>query len=228
MLLLVIVWARLGRQPAAEIPAAAEAATIGAAALRPQRSGESGPPRAEGASRSAGVPDDQLIDVKPAAVAVHTPTVDLPAVADLCADLARVLDGRDVPALLERTVKVLNAKGVVLWVIDTSGTFLRPLLLHGYPEKIVKRLGQLQVDADNLTSLAFRSLQAQSVNGTPDRFGAIAVPLVTGTGCVGVLAAELQRARSDSDTLSAAKMIAAQLAALAAPTGQESAGKAAG
>src|SRR5205085_5352848 len=113
--------------------------------------------------------------------------------------LARVLDGRDVPALLERTVKVLGAKGVVLWVIDTSGTFLRPLLLHGYPEKIVKRLGQLQVDADNLTSLAFRSLQPQSVNGNaPDTFGAIAVPLVTGTGCVGVLAAELQRAKSDA------------------------------
>jgi hypothetical protein len=162
----------------------------------------------------------------PAAVA--EPIVNLSEVAELCVDLAKVFDGREVPALLGRTVKVLDAKGLVLWVIDTSGTFLRPWLLHGYPEKVVQRLGSLQVDADNLTSLAFRSMQPQTANSrTPDTFGAVAVPLLTSTGCVGVLSAELRRQRPDRETLSAVRMIAAQLAALATPAGEGTSGKAA-
>ena len=166
--------------------------------------------------------------VAPPPAAVAEPIVNLSDVAELCVDLARVFDGREVPALLGRTVKVLDAKGLVLWVIDTSGTFLRPWLLHGYPDKVVQRLGSLQVDADNLTSLAFRSMQPQSANGrTSDTLGAVAVPLVTATGCVGVLSAELRRQRPDRETLSAVRMIAAQLAALATPAGESAAGKAA-
>jgi hypothetical protein len=145
--------------------------------------------------------------------------VNLPDVAELCVDFGRVLDGRDVPALLDRTIKVLNAKGLVLWVVDTSGTFLRPWLLHGYPEKVVQRLGSLQIDSDNMTSLAFRSRRSQAVNGTaPAAPGAIAVPLVTATGCVGVLSAEVSRSRPDHETLAVARMIAAQIATIVAPT----------
>jgi hypothetical protein len=184
---------------------------------------------AEGAAAAANVP----LSVPPPKGAVEeVPTaaaeVNLADVAELCVDLGRVLDGRDMPTLLERTARVLQAKGVVLWVIDTSGTFLRPLLSHGYPERVMLRLGVLQVDADNVTSLAFRSTQAQTISaGSVDTFGAIAVPLLTGTGCIGVLSAEIKRPRPNGETLSAAKLIAAQLAALAGPTGEASPEKAA-
>jgi hypothetical protein len=95
---------------------------------------------------------------------------------------------------------------------------LKPSLTHGYPERILMRLGALQVDADNMTSLAFRLMRAQVVNGAgPGTAGAIAVPLVTPSGCVGVLSAELRSHQPRPETLSLARIISAQLAALVSP-----------
>jgi hypothetical protein len=152
--------------------------------------------------------------------ATATSDVNLTEAADLCVDLARVLDSRDVPALFERAAKILGAKGLVLWVADTSGALLRPSLSHGYSEKVLARMSGLQMDGDNATALAFRSMQAQIVGASsPAGVGALAVPLVTATGCVGVLSAEVKKARPGSDTLSVAQMIAAQFSALVAPGG---------
>jgi hypothetical protein len=151
-------------------------------------------------------------------VPVPVPAIDLSAAANICVDLARVLDGADIPPLLERAARVLSAKGVVLWVVDGGGALLRPSLSHGYPEKILQRLGPLQTDADNVTSLAFRSLQPQILT-SPSRgsANAFAVPLITSSGCIGVLAAEVGRDRAGADTLAVASMFAAQLATLVAP-----------
>ena len=159
----------------------------------------------------------------PAAPVAHaTPAlkspVSLTAAAELCADLARVLDGRDVPALLEKTASLLDAKGLVLWAADTSGAMLRPSMSHGYPEKIVSRLRPLQVDGDNVTALAFRSMQTQSLPGaTSTEAAALAVPLVTGGGCVGVLAAEVRQSRPHPDLVQVARIVAAQFSTLVAP-----------
>jgi hypothetical protein len=80
------------------------------------------------------------------------------------------------------------------------------------------RLGPLQVDADNMTSLAYRSMRAQAVNGAgPGTAGAIAVPLVTPQGCVGVLSAELRRHQPGPETMPLARIISAQLSALVSP-----------
>jgi hypothetical protein len=150
--------------------------------------------------------------------ATAAPDVNLTEAADLCVDLARVLDSRDVPALFERAARILGAKGLVLWVADASGALLQPSLTHGYSEKVLARMRGLQMDGDNATALAFRSMQAQIVGASsPAGAGALAVPLVTATGCVGVLSAEVKRAKPGSDTLSVAQMIAAQFSALVAP-----------
>jgi GAF domain-containing protein len=155
----------------------------------------------------------------PGSVAPAPSEISLADAADLCVDLGKVLDGREVPALLERAASVLGASGVVLWVADSAGAMLRPSLTHGYPEKILARLGSLQVDGDNATSLAYRSMRAQVIRAAPPNTrGAIAVPLVTSSGCVGVLAAEVPRARPAQDTLAVARMISAQLAALVVPS----------
>ena len=83
---------------------------------------------------------------------------------------------------------------------------------------MVAKLGSLTIDADNLTSLAYRTLRAQTVNGdAPASPGAIAVPLLGASGCVGVLAAETLNQKPAHDVLPVAQMIAAQLAALVAP-----------
>lgn len=146
------------------------------------------------------------------------PAVSLTAAAELCGDLARVLDGRDVPALLERTATLLEAKGLVLWAADTSGAMLRPSLTHGYSEKIVNRLRPLQVDGDNVTALAYRSLETQSLPGaTSADPAALAVPLVTGSGCVGVLAAEVRQSKPHPDLVQVARIVAAQFSTLVAP-----------
>jgi hypothetical protein len=57
--------------------------------------------------------------------------------AELCADLARLMDSRDLPAIVERTAKLLDAKGIVLWAADAAAGHLQPALTHGYSERVV-------------------------------------------------------------------------------------------
>jgi hypothetical protein len=151
--------------------------------------------------------------------------VDLSNAAQVCVDLGRVLDGQDIPPILERAARILDAKGLVLWVSDESGAMLRASLAHGYSDKVLQRLGPLQVDADNVTSLAFRSMQVQTLADAKGAATAFAVPLITATGCIGVLAAEVAQGKSSSDAVPIARMFAAQLATLVTPG--ESAAKAA-
>jgi hypothetical protein len=151
-------------------------------------------------------------------------SVDLAGAADVCVDLARLVDGRDVPPLLERASRVLSAKGVVLWLAEPGAGVLRPSLAHGYAEKVLARLGTLRVDSDNVTSLAYRTMRPQAMDGgRPGATGAIAVPLVGSAGCIGVLAAEVLDASPGEDVLSVARIIAAQFAAVSAPAGAGSA-----
>jgi hypothetical protein len=146
------------------------------------------------------------------------PDPNLAEAADVCIDLARVLDGRDVPPLLERAAHVLDARGLVLWVADDQGATLRPTLAHGYSDRVLQRLGVLGAEADNVTSLAFRSMKTQVLSTSPHgTTSAIAVPLMTSAGCVGVLAAEVRDAAGEVNTVPVAKMFAAQLATLVAP-----------
>jgi hypothetical protein len=148
------------------------------------------------------------------------PAVNLLTAAELCGDLARLMDGRDLPALVERTAAVLGAKGIVLWAVDSSGAMLRPALAHGYSDRVLARLGTLQVDAENVTSLAFRSMQPQTMNGADDTSGALAVPLVTTSGCVGVLAAETRGPRPGDDIMALARIVAAQFSTVVTPAAE--------
>ena len=162
-------------------------------------------------------PPPPVIATAPMAVPV-TSSATLLEAAELCADLARLSDGRDVPALVERAAKVLDAKGMVLWTADPGGAVLKPSVSHGYSDKVLTRLGPLLIDSDNVTSLAFRSMRPQTMtSAVPGNSSALAVPLVTANGCVGVLAAEIKQNRSSSELMPLAKIIAAQFAALMSP-----------
>jgi hypothetical protein len=154
----------------------------------------------------------------PAPAPAPSPAVHLSAAADLCVDLARLIDSRDLPALLERTVKVLEAKGVIIWTADRDGTSLRPSLTHGYSERVLARLGTLRPDGDNVTSLSFRSASPQTMSGmAPGEPGAIAVPLLTAAGCTGVLAVEVRDSNPASELTALATIIAAQFSTLIGP-----------
>lgn len=181
-------------------------------------------------------PAPDAVDSRPPASAQSTPpaapaasndqpsTPDLREAARICAELARVLDGKDIPALLGRAAALLDAPGLIVWVIDQQGTTLYPLLTHGYPQQVVMRLGSLPADADNATATAWRTGRASVLpgeNGTP---GALVIPIVTAEGCIGVLAAEIAAGRESRDEIQAlATIFAAQLATVVAPVASEQA-----
>ena len=143
---------------------------------------------------------------------------DLGRVAALCTELARIVDTRALPKVLERTASVLDANGVVLWIADPDGRELNPIVTHGYPPQLVTRLGTIPRDAQNATAAAFRTALLQTVHADSISHGAIAVPLITPGGCVGVMAAEVRDGGEQEDAkLAAAAIVAAQLATLVGP-----------
>jgi hypothetical protein len=158
------------------------------------------------------------IEPPPVPSAPPIPSVDLQAVATVCSDLARVVDTRALPALLERTAGLLDASGIILWIADPDGRELAPIVTHGYPSTLVARLGTIARDAENATAAAYRTSLLQTVTADSVSNGAIAAPLVTPAGCVGVMAAEVRHeAERQEAVLAAASIVAAQLAALVGP-----------
>jgi CHASE3 domain sensor protein len=150
-------------------------------------------------------------------------SLDLGAVAALCTDLARVIDTQALPAILGRAATVLDAPGIVLWIADPDGHELSPVVTHGYSQQMVTRLGTILRDAENATASAFRTSLMQIVDADAVSNGAIAAPLVTPAGCVGVMAAEVRHeGEKDSGKLAAATIVAAQLATLVGPPSSRS------
>jgi hypothetical protein len=146
------------------------------------------------------------------------PALDFRSVASLCTDLAKVTDTRALPDMLGRAATVLDAPGIVLWIADPDGRELSPIVTHGYSQKMVTRLGTILKDDENVTASAFRTSLLQTVDTDAVSNGAIAAPLVTPAGCVGVMAAEVRdRGEKDSGKLAAATIVAAQLATLVGP-----------
>ena len=151
---------------------------------------------------------------RPAAVE----TIDLDSVATLCTDLARVVDTRALPSILERTAAILDASGIVLWIADPDGRELTPIVAHGYSPQLVTRLGTIVRDAQNVTASAFRTGLMQTVMADAVSDGAIAAPLVTPGGTVGVMAAEVRAGgERQAAKLAATSIVAAQLATLVGP-----------
>jgi len=141
--------------------------------------------------------------------------VDFAAVADLCTRLARALDVCDVTPVLDEAVRVLRAMGLILWVGDRDGHELTPVFTHGYSNEMTAQLGRVSRDSDNAIARAFKSAEARVVDGGDVTTGALVVPLLTPTGCAGVLALELRHGGERLECVrAAATIIAAQLATL--------------
>lgn len=140
------------------------------------------------------------------------------AAADLCTDFGRLVESQEMPALLARSADLLDASGVIVWIVDGPRLHLRPLLAHGYTAQALARLPAIPRDADNATAAAYRRGQAEVVPSDGSSPGAIVAPILTGEGCVGVMAAEVRHGRETTGTASAlARIVAAQLAALITP-----------
>jgi hypothetical protein len=149
---------------------------------------------------------------------VPSGSIDLGAIASVCSDLAQVMDTHALPPLLGRAASILDSPGIVLWIADPDGRELSPIVTHGYSRQMVLRLGTIVRDAENATAAALRTSLLQTVSTDAISNGAIAAPLVTPGGCVGIMAAEVRdHGEKDPAKLAAASIIAAQLATLVGP-----------
>jgi hypothetical protein len=222
VLVVLLLVPRARSVPAAEIPQAAQA-------VQPEHTPQSGPqpepmPEPLNAVDEPSRPSDEapepvLASLAQATVEAAPPaTTDFAGVASLCVDLARVVDTRALPSLLDRTASLLDASGIILWIADPDGRELNPIFAQGYPQQLVNRLGTIPRDAENATAAAFRTSLLQTVMADEISGGAIAAPLVTPGGCVGVMAAEVRNDSERQDAkLAAATIVAAQLATLVGP-----------
>jgi hypothetical protein len=144
-------------------------------------------------------------------------TPKLLSTAQLCSELARVAESRQLPNLLERAAKVLDASGIIVWVAEPSRQSLVAAISHGYEDKVVARMGNIHRDANNAAAAAYRSSEVRTVAGDAFTSGAVIVPLMTSDGCVGVLSAEMKGgAERDESSQALASIFAAQLATLVA------------
>jgi cytoskeleton protein RodZ len=209
---------RLRRAPSAEDPA-----VLARGATNPPASSGTDLP-APTLAPSDPAPHESMGEVaadSPPANSVDAPAgfePDVLAAADLCTELGRVDSIRKLRPLLEEAARILDATGLIVWLWDDVAAELRPALSSGYSDRVIAQLPRVGADADNLTAAAFRSGQACAVKGGDDASGsALVVPMMTPTGCAGVLAMELQRGGEESTSVRAvATIFAAQLAHLAA------------
>lgn len=137
----------------------------------------------------------------------------LKAAADLCTEFARVNDPGDLPSLLARVADVMDASGLVVWLGNTTGGDLRPVLAHGYPEHVLARMPNVPRSADNAAATAYRTGKLQIVLRRPGGSnGAVVAPLLAPQGCVGALTAEILAGSEATDSVQAlAALVAAQL-----------------
>jgi hypothetical protein len=178
------------------------------------------------ASRAAKPPADPPVEVAKAPVPAPQPpqsTTEIQSVAAVCADLARLSDTENLPVILAKTAAMLDASGLVLWVVHPDGEELVPIAAYGYPASVLSRMGTLRTDAENATAAAFRTGLLQTVSAGAGVYGAIAAPLVSPSGSRGVMAAEVRHGgENQSARLAAASIVAAQLGMIIGPPAAQS------
>jgi GAF domain-containing protein len=141
--------------------------------------------------------------------------LDLLAAAHLCTKFGQADAESDVTLLLQEASRVLDAIGLIVWTWEPETGTLTPSISDGYSDRVLTQLPTVRRDADNATAAAFRSGQTCAVAGADGATGALAVPVMAPTGCVGVLAVELQHGAEQAAPVRAvATMFAAQIGRL--------------
>ncbi len=150
-----------------------------------------------------------------ASAALGVPGLSLKEAAAICTDLGRVSQSIEMSALLERAGNVLNATGVIVWMASADGRELYPAASAGYDDRLLARIGSIPRNAANVTAGAMRDAAPRTSSGVGSSAAAMAVPLMTPIGPVGVLSAELREVNEVDETrMAVATIFAAQLAAL--------------
>lgn len=155
-----------------------------------------------------------LSDRAPAATSMAD--IDLEALARLCVELGCVTSEDGTQSLLQRAAHQIGAAGLIVWALDSREWQLQAALAHGYSPRLVAQLPTVRRDDNNATAEAFRSMQTRVFHDSASGKCALAIPLRTAIGCVGVLAVELERGlEATRSRIALATVIAAQLAPIA-------------
>lgn len=142
-------------------------------------------------------------------------SIDLAAAAALSTELGTLSDQAQLQRLLGRAAEILDARGLVIWM--AAGDELFAAVAHGYDSAVLRRIRPIPRNADNVTATAWRTGQPRTVVADSSGYGAIVAPLMSPSGCVGVLAAETRSGRDDDDaTRAVVTIIASQLASVLA------------
>lgn len=143
--------------------------------------------------------------------------------AALCTDFGRVREAADLKPTLERAAAAMNARGVIVWLGNSSGADLRPVLAHGYSEQTLARIPSVARTADNAAAAAYRTGEVQVVRSRPGASqGAVVAPLLVADGCIGALTAEIRdRGEETPAVMALASIVASQLAAVLAASAAE-------
>jgi hypothetical protein len=204
-------------------PAAPASADSGGATPKPSAAGGSAAAAATGAAASSAPSPPPA-----ASPAVHAspapPLSSLREAAAICTELARASQSIEVSSLLARAAKVLDASGAVVWMASPDGRELYPAASAGYDERLLTRIGNIPRTANNVTAGAIRSGTPRASARVGQSAAALAVPLLTPLGAVGVLSAELKNVPEVDDMrLAMATIFAAQLASLVGSRGTNAA-----
>lgn len=142
----------------------------------------------------------------------------LAAIATICTGFGRVREAAQLKDLLEQAAETMNARGLIVWLGNSSGADLRPVLAHGYSDSTLARIPTVARSADNAAAAAYRSGELQIVKSRPGSSqGAIVAPLLSADGCIGALTAEIRDQGEESETTRALSLIlASQLAGVLA------------
>jgi hypothetical protein len=147
--------------------------------------------------------------------AASPPPISLREAAAVCTDLGRVSQSIEIAALLDRAAKVLTASGAIVWMASPDGREMYPAASAGYDERLLNRIGAIARDASNVTAAAFRDASPRTSPSIGSSAAALAVPLMTPLGPVGVFSAEIREVVTvDEARLAVATIFAAQLASL--------------
>ena len=125
--------------------------------------------------------------------------------------------------VLGDAARTLGAVGVVLWSWDARSAVLRPSLGDGYPDAVLSALPDVPSDAENAVAAAFRRAEMCVVNGGVGLTGALALPVMSPLGCVGVLALEFRNGVERKESVRAgAARLAADVVSLVMPMAHRS------
>jgi hypothetical protein len=138
----------------------------------------------------------------------------LGSAADLCTAFGRVQDLADLKRVLAGVATAIDASGLIVWLGNSAGADLRPVVAHGYSEQLMSLMRAIPRHADNAAAAAYRTGKLQIVPAKPGTsLGAVVAPILCVEGCVGALAAEIKDNGEISETVhTLAVIVASQLA----------------